>query len=124
MIKMIVVVWKREDLTKAQFEKRWLVEHGALVAKHAKAMGFKRYIQSHSLDAPAIAAFAEQRGWSQAPDGLTEVWWESEAAMNAALGSPEGQAASAALEEDEKAFCHSSRLSAFLSVEHVIFDHA
>lgn len=122
MIKMVVEVWRKPELTQEQFAKRWLVEHGALVKKHAKAMGFLRYIQSHKLPSPAIEAFAEGRGWKPAPDGLTEVWWESEESMNAALSSPEGQAASAELEIDEQAFCDQKKLSAFLSVEEVIFD--
>ncbi|MET0546960.1 MAG: EthD domain-containing protein [Caulobacterales bacterium] len=124
MIKMVVEVWKRPDMTDEQFSRRWLVEHGALVKKHAKAMGFVKYIQSHKVPSPAIDAFAEGRGWKQAPDGLTEVWWESMDSMNAAMGSPAGQAASAALEIDEKEFVDARKLSAFLAVEEVIFDFA
>ena len=122
MLKMVVEVWKKQGMTDAAFRERWLVQHGALVRKHAKAMGFLRYVQSHKLPMPAIEKFAEDRGWKPAPDGITEVWWESEATMNAALGSPEGIAASAELEVDEKAFCDSRNLSAFLSEEKVIFD--
>jgi hypothetical protein len=122
MIKMVVEVWRRPDMEWDEFTQRWLVEHGALVRKHAKAMGFLRYVQSHKQPSPAIEAFAEGRGWKPAPDGLTEVWWESTEAMNAAMGSPEGQQASAELEADENQFCDSRRLSAFLAVEETIFD--
>lgn len=122
MIKMVVEVWKKSGMTDEAFARRWLVEHGALVKTHARAMGFLRYIQSHKLPSPAIEAFAEGRGWKKAPDGLTEVWWESEEAMNAALDSPEGQAASAILAEDEVKFTEATRLSAFLATEEVIFD--
>ena len=122
MIMMVVEVWKKPDMTDEAFARRWLVEHGARVKKHAKAMGFLRYIQSHKIPSPAIDDFARGRGWKQAPDGLTEVWWESMEAMNAARASPEAVAASAELEADEKAFCDSKRLSAFLSDEKVIFD--
>jgi EthD domain len=122
MIKMIVEVWKNPDMTDAQFARRWLVEHGALVRKNARAMGFVRYIQSHKRPSPAIEAFAQGRGWKAAPDGLTEVWWESEDSMNAALGSSAGQAASRELEADEIQFCDNRKLSAFLAVEEVIFD--
>ncbi len=122
MIKMVVEVWKKPDMSDDAFARRWLVEHGALVKAHASAMGFLRYIQSHKLPSPAIEAFAEGRGWKKAPDGLTEVWWESEEAMNSSLGSPEGQAASAILAEDEMKFTDTRRLSAFLASEEVIFD--
>lgn len=123
MIKMVVEVWKKPEMTDEQFRTRWLVEHGALVRKHAKAMGFLRYIQSHKRVSPEIEAFSEGRGWKRPPDGLTEVWWESEASMQAALGSPEGQAASAALQADEEQFIDPPRISAFLADEEVIFDY-
>lgn len=122
MIKMVVEVWKKDMLTDEAFARRWLVEHGALVKQHAKAMGFVRYIQSHKQPSSAIEAFANGRGWKRPPDGLTEVWWESEASMNAALGSPEGQAASAALQADEEQFIDAPKISAFLATEEVIFD--
>lgn len=122
MIKMVVEVWKKPDMTDEAFAQRWLVDHGNLVKKHAKSMGFLRYIQSHKIPSKAIEDFAEGRGWKKAPDGLTEVWWESMDSMNAAMASPEGIAASAELAEDEVKFCDSSKLSAFLAEEQVIFD--
>jgi hypothetical protein len=122
MIKMVVEVWKKDGMTDEAFAKRWLVEHGALVKKNAPAMGFVRYIQSHKIQSPAITAFGEGRGWKGPPDGLTEVWWESEAAMNAALSSAAGEAASAELAEDEVKFTDARKLSAFLATEEVIFD--
>jgi hypothetical protein len=122
MIKMIVEVWRKPDMSFEAFTQRWLHEHGALVRKHARAMGFLRYVQSHKQEAPAIDAFAAGRGWQCPPDGLTEVWWDSMEAMNAALGSEAGQRASAALEADERQFCDTKRLSAFLAVEETIFD--
>lgn len=123
MIKMVVNVWRRSGMSQEAFERRWLVEHGALVTKHARAMGFVRYVQSHKVPSAAIDAFAEGRGWQLPPDGVTEIWWHSMETMNAALASPEGQAASAELAADEKEFVDSRQISAFLAVEHVIFDY-
>ena len=122
MIKMVVEVWKKPGWTDEAFAERWLIEHGALVKRHAKAMGFRRYIQSHKLHSPAMEAFAEGRGWKGPPDGLTEVWWDSQETMDAALASPEGQAASVVLAEDEVKFTDTNRLSVFLAAEEVIFD--
>lgn len=122
MIKMVVEVWKKEGMSDEAFGQRWLVEHGALVRRLAGAMGFVRYIQSHKLPSPEIDAFAAGRGWKRPPDGLTEVWWESEPAMRAAMASTEGQAASAELAIDEAQFIESSKISAFLATEEVIFD--
>lgn len=122
MIKMVVANWRRHDLTQEQFEARWRGAHAELAAECAKAMGFVRYVQSHKIPSPGMDEFARSRGWAPACDGLTEVWWESIAAMEAALGSAEGQAASLRLQADEKEFCDPKRLSALLSVEHVIVD--
>lgn len=122
MIKMVCEVWRKEGMSFEAFTSRWLNEHGALVKQHAAAMGFMRYIQSHKQPSPEIDAFAEGRGWKRPPDGLTEVWWESEEAMKAAFATQEGQAASAALAADEVQFVESSKISAFLAIEEVIFD--
>lgn len=123
MIKMIVEVWKKPGLSDAAFAQRWLLEHGALVRKLAGAMGFVRYVQSHKLPSKAIDDFAASRGWKLPPDGLTEVWWDSMDAMNAAMSSAAGMAASAQLAADEVQFIESSKISAFLAEEKVIFDY-
>jgi hypothetical protein len=122
MIKMVVEVWKRPNMSIEAFTKRWLVEHGALVKKHAAAMGFVRYVQSHKQPSDAIDTFARERGWKRPPDGLTEVWWESMDSMNEAMSSPQGQDASAELALDEQQFCDSKQISAFLASEETIFD--
>lgn len=122
VIKMVVEVWKKEGMTDEAFASRWLNQHGALVRRLAKPMGFLRYIQSHKVPSPEIEAFAAGRGWKRPPDGLTEVWWASKEAMQAALSSPEGQAASAELAVDEAEFIEASKISAFLATEEVIFD--
>jgi hypothetical protein len=120
---MVVEVWKKPEMTDEQFARRWLVEHGALVRANAKAMGFVRYVQSHKRVSPEIDAFAQGRGWKRPPDGLTEVWWESEDAMQAALSSPEGIEASGVLQADEEQFIDAPRISAFLADEETIFDY-
>lgn len=124
MIKMVVEVWKKPGMTDEQFRERWLVEHGGLVKKLARDMGFLRYIQSHKIPSPDIEEFARGRGWKPAPDGITEVWWESRESMEAALSSAAGQEASRLLAEDEIQFCDTPRLSAFLADEQTIFDFA
>ncbi|MCB1668183.1 MAG: EthD domain-containing protein [Porticoccaceae bacterium] len=123
MIKMVVDVWKKPEMTDEQFKRRWLVEHGTLVKEHARAMGFVKYIQSHKIPSPEIEAFAAERGWQRPADGLTEVWWESMDAMQAAMSSSEGQKASAILQQDEEQFIDVKKISAYLAEEKVIFDY-
>jgi len=80
-----------------------------------------RYVQSHTLDSRWNGALAASRGAAPAYDGITEVWWESEAAFAAALATPEGQEAGRALLEDERAFIDFAASSLFLTEEHPIF---
>ena len=119
---MVVQNSGRSDMTTEQFVARWRDRHAKLVAQCSKAMGMVRYVQSEKIPSPDLEEFSRSRGWIEPADSLTEVWWESVASMDAAMGSAEGQAASALLQADEQEFCDSKRLSAFLSVEHVIFD--
>ncbi len=59
----------------------------------------------------------------EAYDGITEVWWDSLDDLVAALRTPEGQAASQALLEDERQFIDVPRSFIFLTEEHTIFDY-
>ncbi|MCK9284646.1 MAG: EthD domain-containing protein [Rhodocyclaceae bacterium] len=124
MIKMVVAAWRRPDFTQEQFNERWGGAHARLVTECARAMGFVRYVQSHKIASPELEEFGRSRGWATPSDGLTEVWFDSMESMEAAMASAEGQAASLLLQEDEEKFCNSAKLSAFLAVEHFIFDYA
>jgi hypothetical protein len=62
-------------------------------------------VQVHAIEHPANDAMAEARGGMEAPyDGVAEVYFENRAALVEALGTPAGQAAAAALLEDEAKF--------------------
>ncbi len=123
MIKMVVAVYRKPCMSWEEFEPRWRKKHGDLVRSHAKALRFKKYVQSHFQPSPEIEAFAAMRGWISPAEGLAEVWWESMEEMRAAFATPEGQAASVDLARDEAEFIDPTRISAFLSHEHVVFDY-
>jgi hypothetical protein len=120
MIKLVYAIRRRPDLSPAAFRARWL-EHAPLVARFAAAMRARRYVQSHTLDAPLNEALAQSRGARPAYDGITEVWWDDLASFTAALATPEGQEAGRALLEDERAFIDLAASSLFLTEEHAIF---
>lgn len=122
MLKMVVEVYRKPGMSLEEFEDYWLNTHGPLVRKYGRAMGMKRYVQSHNVPSEAIAEFRRSRGWAEPCEALAEVWWESEEAMLAAMSSPEGQEASKILAEDEAKFCDMTRLTAFLSKEHEIYN--
>jgi uncharacterized protein (TIGR02118 family) len=121
MIKLVYAIRRRTDLTPEAFRKRWRAEHAPLVARFAAAMRARRYVQSHTLDSPWNATLEASRGAAPAFDGITEVWWDSEADFAAALATPEGQQAGRALLEDERDFIDFAGSSLFLTEEHAIF---
>lgn len=121
MIKLVYCIRRRADLSFEAFSHTWLVDHAPLVKRYADAIRAVRYVQSHSLQSPLDADFQASRGLEPPHDGITEVWWESEAAMHEGLASEAGQAAARALLEDEKRFIDFARSTIFLSREHAIF---
>ena len=122
MIKFVYCVRKKEGTSDEDFYRYWKENHGPLVKSYAETMGSLKYIQSHTIDTVMNEVGREVRGMRQAYDGITEVWFESEEALNAILQTEEGKAANKALIEDEARFCEFAECSVFLTKEHLIFD--
>lgn len=118
MIKLIMCLHRRADITRAQFQDYWLNKHGPFFQKNASVMRSKRYVQSHTLDSPLNEAMIASRGMQAEYDGVAEVWFESEADLMEAMGSADMQTLGAALLEDESTFIDHARSTAFLVREH------
>lgn len=123
MIKLVYVVRKRADVSADEFHDYWLHQHGPLVARVAKAIGAKKYIQSHTVLPEAGASVAQSRKMAAPYDGITEVWWDSAEEMQASSATKEGQEAGRLLLEDESKFIDFGRSTIFFTEEHLIFDH-
>jgi len=105
MIRLIFLLRRRPELSLAEFQRYWREEHGPLVASHAQRIGALRYIQVHRLDDEINARMAKSRGGMEEPyDGVAELWWDSEEALTRVMAAKGGQAAAAALLEDERKF--------------------
>ena len=85
MLKFMVVLYRRADLSPEQF-RRHLEEVHAPLAR--KLPGLKAYKQNHVLPDPT-----RQPGW----DAIVELCFESWAAMEAAWASEQGHASDADL---------------------------
>ena len=121
MIKLIYCLRRRAGIDRAAFQHYWLTTHAPLVAAAAETLAVARYVQCHTLDSELEAALAGSRGCTVAAyDGVAELWWESEAALAAALATPEGQRAGAVLLEDERQFIDFAGSAIFLTREDVI----
>jgi uncharacterized protein (TIGR02118 family) len=122
MIKLVYVITRRADYSSAAFYDYWLNRHGPLVAKQAAALHLRKYVQSHTVDDPGNEAMRSVRGMLPPVDGITEVWWDSLADMQAAYATPEGIASGRILSEDEAKFIDFTKSQVFLTQEHLIFD--
>ena len=120
MVKLVFCCRRRSELSREEFLRYWLEQHGPLVRRLRAAIpAMRRYVQSHTLDTPANDAIRAGRGSAPAYDGITEVWFDD----LTALGPTTSEAADAArqLLQDEARFIDLAHSSVFLTVEHEIF---
>ncbi len=122
MIKLVYCLRRREDVAASDFYRYWLNEHAPKVRGVAATIGAVRYVQSHTCAPRMNQLLQESRGLADAYDGITEVWWDSEAAMAGAMATAEGAAAMQMLLEDESTFIDFSRSTVFMTEEKEIFD--
>ena len=88
MLKFVVVLYRRPDLSEEQFHENLRNEHGRL----AQCLpGLRRYIQNHVVS----DSNRPHPGW----DAVVELFWDDWAAMEAAWKTPEGQRATRHLVE-------------------------
>lgn len=121
MIKLVYCIARRAEVPPEEFYRYWLEEHGPKVRAVAAAIGAMKYVQSHTVLPEANAMLKASRGLSDAYDGITEVWFDTDDAFTNAMATPAGQAAGTMLVEDESRFIDFARSSVFMTREHPIF---
>jgi EthD domain len=120
MIKLVFCCRRQPNLSRDEFQRYWLEEHGALVRSLRESIPqMVKYVQSHTLGDEINESIRSGRGSDQAYDGITEVWFED----LASFGSGDGvlSAAGRRLLEDEGTFLDLPRCSIFVTEEHEIF---
>ena len=85
MLKFMVVLYRRADLTREQFRQHLQQIHGPLARD---LPGLKGYKQNHVCEDPG-----RKPGW----DAIVELYFDSWEAMEAAWASPQGAASDADL---------------------------
>ncbi len=118
MIKFVMCIRRRSDLTREQFQEYWVKKHGPFFMENTATLRAKKYVQSLTLETPLNEGLRESRGMQPAFDGVAEVWFESEEDLVAGMSSPEGQKLGSALAEDEGNFIDHANSSAFIVREH------
>jgi hypothetical protein len=105
MIRVVFALRRKTGLSLEEFQDYWKRRHGPLVAGFATDLNILRYVQTHTLDDPANEAAQKARGNMEPHyDGVAELWWSTEAELEETLATDAGQAAGAALLEDEQTF--------------------
>lgn len=74
MVKSIVMLRRRPDLTHEEFDRHWREVHAPLVLQ---LPGIRRYVQNRPIEV----------GGEPPHDGVSEVWFEDLEALRAATGS-------------------------------------
>ena len=121
MIKLVYCINRKPSVSPEEFHRYWLEDHGPKVKAMASAIGAVRYVQSHTILPEVNAGFRQSRGLAAGYDGITEVWFESEKSMTAAMSTPDGVAAAQMLLDDESHFIDFATSSVFMTQEHAIF---
>ena len=86
MVKFLVVLFKRPDLTVGEFHRYLADVHGPMAER---IRGLRRYVQNHRAEDPT----RKHPGW----DAVVELSFDDRPSMEAAWRSPEGEAATADL---------------------------
>jgi uncharacterized protein (TIGR02118 family) len=86
MLKFMVVLYRRPDLSPQEFRRHLSEVHGPLAQK---LPGLRKYVQNYVCDDPE----RKHPGW----DAIIELYFESREAMERAWSSPEGKSSDADL---------------------------
>lgn len=82
MLKFVVVLYRRPDVSPEEFRSNLRNVHGLMAER---IPGLRRYVQNHVVADPT----RRHPGW----DAIVELFWDDWAAMEAAWQTPEGQEA-------------------------------
>ena len=122
-LKVTYLLARRSDLSQRACHATWLEDHGPLVASFAEPLRMAKYVQSHAIAPEMNAGFQASRNYEAALDGITEVWVNSLADLEASGATEAGRRGGTALVEDERRFVQMDASRCFLTREHLIFDH-
>jgi uncharacterized protein (TIGR02118 family) len=121
MLKIIICMKRRPEMSRAEFLRYWKEDHAKVVAEVAGLMGMRRNVHNHTITTPIDERLRRGRGAQMDDyDGVAESWFDSLDALIAATSSEEGRRAARRLAEDEARFIDFSRSRIFFVEEHVV----
>jgi hypothetical protein len=119
MFRLVHFIRRKPELSVQAFRDHWLNQQGPLVARHAPALGIRRYVQTHVLhDDPLGQLLQSTYGTStDLFDGLTEVWLTDPGRAAKCFDSPAGKRAAQELLDNEREFIDLSRSIMWFGIE-------
>ncbi|MFN8028453.1 MAG: EthD domain-containing protein [Acidimicrobiia bacterium] len=118
MQKIVYCVRRNPSLSREEFLRYWLDEHGPLVRSLRESIpSMVRYVQSHTLE--GVDGGGAARGAAEPYDGITEVWIDP--SRNTGVDPAAAAEAGRKLFEDEAKFIDFANSSVFVTEEHEIF---
>jgi uncharacterized protein (TIGR02118 family) len=118
MIRLTFVLRRKPEMSRDEFQHYWRTVHAPLVAGFATSLDILRYVQLHSVGSQTTRADGPRGAMEEPYDGVAELWWRNRDALIAASSTPEGQAAGAALLQDEAKFIDLPRSPLWLNHEY------
>jgi uncharacterized protein (TIGR02118 family) len=114
MIKLIVAVRKRPDMSVEEFQDHWRTRHADLVRNSpATAKYIRKYIQCHTMP-------VQYEQGEVAFDGTAELWFDNVADMEAFYSDPDYLRD---VQPDEARFADMSNTVFFVTEEELVLDH-
>lgn len=113
MIKLIVAIRRRPEMTVEDFQDHWRTRHALLVKNNpATSRYVRKYVQCHTM-------LAEYAFGDPAFDGTAELWFDSVADKDAFFSDPDYLRD---VKPDEERFADMTRTVFFVTEEEIVLD--
>jgi hypothetical protein len=119
-MRIIYCLSRLPALSHEDFLRHWFEVHAPLVRAHQRDLRISHYVQVHTEHGPLLDKLRAFRGSPEPYDGIAEIWYESQAALESLGRDPAGRSASRLLYEDEQRFVDFSRSPIWIGQEHTI----
>lgn len=119
-VKISFCLRRLPSLSQREFLDYWYGTHAPLVRRHASALRIARYIQLVPVQTSLSEPMAKARGAPEPFDGVAELWFASQADLDAGVRDRAASVAGRELLEDERRFIDLARSPIWFGSERLI----